>query len=83
MKLLYFAWIRTKVGKTEETVELPKDVANVGDLLAWLRQRSPGFQDALGEASAIRVAVNQEYATPDRPVSDSDEIALFPPVTGG
>ena len=83
MKILYFAWIRSKVGLSGETVDLPDDVSTVRDLLDWLRQRSPQHTEALQDTSVVRVAVNEEYASLDAPVATGDEIALFPPVTGG
>ena len=58
MKLLYFAWLRAKIGIAEETVEPPAGVATVGALLDWLKRRGPGFADALKDASVVRVAVN-------------------------
>ena len=83
MKVLYFAWLKTKTGASEEDVEPPESVATVADLLDWLQQRSDGHRDALSDRQAIRVAVNQEYARPGDPVRGGDEVALFPPVTGG
>ncbi len=83
MKLLYFAWLRAKIGTSEETVELPAGVATVGQLLEWLKRRGPRFADALKDASVVRVAVNQDYVPWDYPVRPGDEVALFPPVTGG
>ena len=83
MKILYFAWIRSKIGLSEETVDLPADVSTVKDLLNWLRDRGPQHAEALQDASVVRVAVNEEYASLDAPVAASDEVALFPPVTGG
>ena len=83
MKLLYFAWLKTKTGVAEENVAPPAEVKTVADLLIWLRQRGPGFVDALEDIDALRVAVNQEYAEMTDPVSAGDEVALFPPVTGG
>ena len=83
MKLLYFAWIRAKIGTSEETIDLPADVATVGLLLEWLKRRGPRFADALKDASVVRVAVNQDYVPWDHPVRPGDEVALFPPVTGG
>lgn len=83
MKLLYFAWLRAKIGTSEETVELPADVSTVGHLLEWLKRRGPRFADALKDASVVRVAVNQDYVPWDHPVRPGDEVALFPPVTGG
>ncbi|MEM7651815.1 MAG: molybdopterin converting factor subunit 1 [Pseudomonadota bacterium] len=83
MKLLYFAWVRTKIGVGEETVEIPPEVATVSDLLRWLESRGDGYAEALANPSVIRVAVNQDFASPETTISNSDEIALFPPVTGG
>jgi molybdopterin converting factor subunit 1 len=83
MKLLYFAWLKTKTGVAQEDVELPSGVANVRELLDWLKDRGPGYAEALADLDAVRVAVNQEYARPDDPVGPGDEVALFPPVTGG
>ena len=83
MKILYFAWIRSKIGLSEETVDLPADVSTVKDLLNWLRERGPQHAEALQDASVVRVAVNEEYASLDASVAAGDEVALFPPVTGG
>jgi molybdopterin synthase sulfur carrier subunit len=83
MRLLYFAWIRQRIGRHEETVERPREVTDVGSLIAWLQARGPGYAEALKEPSAVRVAVNQEYVPLKHPVRDGDEVALFPPVTGG
>ena len=83
MKLLYFAWLRARIGTAEERLDPPASVATVADLLAWLKTRGPGFAEALKDLSVVRVAVNQEYVPPDHPVRAGDEVALFPPVTGG
>jgi len=83
MKLLYFAWLKAKTGIAEEELTPPPEVATVADLLAWLATRGPGHAAALADLSALRVAVNQEYAKPGDPVRPGDEVALFPPVTGG
>jgi molybdopterin synthase sulfur carrier subunit len=83
MKLLYFAWLRTKIGIAEERVELPAGVVTVAALLEWLKSRGPRFADALKDSRVVRVAVNQEYVPPDHPIRPGDEVALFPPVTGG
>ena len=83
MKLLYFAWLRTKIGVAQESVDLPPEVTTVGQLVAWLASRSPAYAEALADPSVVRVAVNEEYAREDDSVSDGDEVALFPPVTGG
>lgn len=83
MKILYFAWIRAKVGISEETVSLPDDIRKVGELLDWLESRGANFAAALKERSVVKVAVNQEYVGADHPLQPGDEVALFPPVTGG
>jgi molybdopterin synthase sulfur carrier subunit len=83
MKVLYFAWLRQRTGIGEETVSPPPSVRNVAELVEWLRTRGPGHAEALQDLSAIRVAVNQEFATVDAAVAPGDEIALFPPMTGG
>ncbi|MDF1722068.1 MAG: molybdopterin converting factor subunit 1 [Minwuia sp.] len=83
MKLLYFAWIRERTGVHEETWPLPKGTATVQDLIARLAERGPGFAHAFADVKQIRAAVNQETAKLDAPVSDGDEVAFFPPMTGG
>jgi len=83
MKLLYFAWLRARIGRAEEQVTLPIEVRDVGGLLAWLQTRGPGYAEALQDLSVVRVAVNQDYVGREHPVRDGDEVALFPPVTGG
>lgn len=83
MKLLYFAWLRTKIGVASETVTPPAEVTDVAGLIDWLAGRGPGYADALANRDQVRVAVNQDYADRNHPVADDDEIALFPPVTGG
>ena len=83
MKLLYFAWLKTKTGIAEEEVAPPPEVTTVAELLTWLQKRGPGHAEALADLGALKVAVNQEYAQADDPVRPGDEVALFPPVTGG
>jgi molybdopterin synthase sulfur carrier subunit len=83
MKVLYFAWLKQKVGAASEEVDPPAEIGDVAALLDWLAQRSPRHRDALANRSVVRVAVNQAYAKPDHPIGRGDEIALFPPVTGG
>lgn len=83
MKVLYFAWLRSHTGVGEESLEPPAEVATVEALLDWLEARSPGHGAALADRSKIRVAVNQQFASPEDRVNSGDEVALFPPVTGG
>ena len=79
IKILYFAWVRDAVGVAEETVALPDGVVTVGDLADWLAIRHPVFADR----ARLRVAVDQVMAGFDTDISGADEIAFFPPVTGG
>lgn len=83
MTLLYFAWIRQKVGTAQETMDLPPGVKTVRDLIEHLQKRGGGFLDAFNDAARLRAAVNQEHAGFDAAISENDEIAFFPPVTGG
>ena len=83
MKLLYFAWLRQRTGLAEETVSPPAEVRTVAELVEWLRGRGPGYAEALKDARVVKVAVNQEYVRPDHPLKPGDEVAIFPPVTGG
>ncbi len=83
MQVLYFAWVRQKVGVPAEEVSPPPEVADVAGLMRWLSGRSPGHAAAFENALAIRAAVNQEFAAPDHRLSPGDEVAFFPPVTGG
>jgi len=83
MNVRYFAWLRGKVGKGAEEVSPPPEVQTVGDLMTWLAADRPGFAEAIDRPGIIRAAVNQDYADPDHPVKANDEVAFFPPVTGG
>ena len=83
MKLIYFAWVRERIGKPEESVTLPEDVKTVADLLRWLKSRGEEYEHALQYPDVIRVAIDQEHATHDESVQGAREIALFPPMTGG
>jgi molybdopterin converting factor subunit 1 len=83
MKILYFAWLRTRIGLGEEELAAPQTVTTVAGLIAWLATRSEGHAHAFAEAKLIRCAVNQDFALPDTAIGPQDEIAFFPPVTGG
>lgn len=83
MRILYFAWLRERIGMAEETVIPPPEVRDVASLLAWLRGRGEVYETVLANSAMVRVAVNQDYARAEDPVAPGDEIALFPPVTGG
>ncbi|MAN80313.1 MAG: molybdopterin converting factor subunit 1 [Rhodospirillaceae bacterium] len=83
VKLLYFAWLREKAGVGEEDVQPPATVATVAQLIDWLETQGGGRAEAFADRKVVRVAVNQEYVSLDHPVTAGDEVAFFPPVTGG
>ena len=81
--LLYFAWVREKAGLGEEKLELPDDLLTVHDLVEWQKGRGDNFSAAFADTKIIRVALDQQHASPDSPLKGAREIAFFPPVTGG
>jgi molybdopterin synthase sulfur carrier subunit len=83
VKLLYFAWVRERIGRPEEEIALPEWVATAADLLGWLKQRGPEYEHALAEPRAIRVAIDRLHARPETSLAGAREVALFPPMTGG
>ncbi|MFZ2099134.1 MAG: molybdopterin converting factor subunit 1 [Oricola sp.] len=82
-KLVYFAWVRERIGASEEEIDLPADVKTGADLLAWMKTRGENYETALAMEKAIRIAVDQEHVDHDEPLGSPREIALFPPMTGG
>ena len=83
MKLLYFAWVRQKIGRSEEMLSVPSEVTTVASLMDYLRGRGPGYEAAFRDPQLLRCAVNQEHARFDARIGPNDEVAFFPPVTGG
>ncbi len=83
VKLIYFAWVRERIGTAEEEVELPPEVATVRDLLRWLQGRGETYAHALQHPEVIRVALDREHADHSKAIGGAREIALFPPMTGG
>lgn len=83
MKLIYFAWVRERIGKPEEEVDLPAGIETVADLLRWLRGQGDEYEQALQFPEVIRVAINQEHVDHREKIGGAREIALFPPMTGG
>ncbi len=81
--LLYFAWVRERIGTGAERLQPPDSVGDVASLLDWLATRSAGHAAALAERSRLRVAVDQTFAAPTTVIRDGAEVAIFPPVTGG
>ena len=82
-RLVYFAWVREKIGKAEEELSLPDDVTSVADLLAYLKTLGEEYEAALQFPKAIRVAINQEHVEHHEPIAGALEIGIFPPMTGG
>jgi len=83
IQLVYLARLREALGVSSESVELPREVGTVSSLLSWLRTRGGAWAKELAPGRAVRVAVNQDVASAETPVRAGDEVALFPPVTGG
>ena len=83
MKALYFAWVRERVGKSEETIEPPSGVRTIDDLIAWLSKRGEGYAYAFERPKVIRAAIDHAHVKPDAAIAGASEIAFFPPMTGG
>ena len=83
MKVVYFAWIRERVGKPEEDIELPAAVATVNDLMHWLSQRGEEYAHAFDNPKIVRAAIDKVHAEPAAKIANAREIAFFPPMTGG
>lgn len=83
VKLLYFAWVREKVGRAEETVELPAGITTIASLIDWLKTRGPEYAEAFARAEVVRAAIDQSHVKPSASIVSAREIAFFPPVTGG
>ena len=83
MNILYFAWVRERIGTGHEQVSPPADVTSVADLVAWLAQRSDGHAEAFREPSRLRAAIDQQFVPLEAGLGDALEVAIFPPVTGG
>jgi sulfur-carrier protein len=83
VRLLYFAWVREKLGRADEAVTLPQNVTTVGELMAWLAARGENYGEVFSRVSVIRAAVDQTHAQPTQLITGAREIAFFPPVTGG
>ena len=83
MKIRYFAWLKQRTGIGAEDIDPPPHVTTVEALMAHLGERHPRFAEALAQPGVVRCAVNQEYADPATALKAGDEVAFFPPVTGG
>jgi molybdopterin synthase sulfur carrier subunit len=83
VKVLYFAWVRERVGKTEEVVEPPANVRTISDLAAWLATRGEEYAYAFENPKVVRAAIDRSHVKPDTAIAGAREIAFFPPMTGG
>jgi sulfur-carrier protein len=83
MKAVYFAWVRERIGKAEEEIAPPADVATVGELIAWLSARGDEYAHAFEKARIIRAAIDRTHVKHDAKIAGAREIAFFPPMTGG
>jgi sulfur-carrier protein len=83
VKIRYFAWVRERIGKPEEEIEPPAEIATVGDLVAWLAGRGEEYAHAFENPRVIRAAIDRSHVRPEATISGAKEIAFFPPMTGG
>lgn len=83
LTILYFAWVRERIGVDREQIEVPADIITVAGLHAWLMKRSGTHAQALADRERLRVAVDQAFASWDATIAGAREVAFFPPVTGG
>jgi molybdopterin synthase sulfur carrier subunit len=81
--MLYFAWVRERIGRAEEEIVLPADVTTTQALVDWLKARGPEYANALAEPAAVRIAVDHVHAPRDASLAGAREVAIFPPMTGG
>lgn len=83
MRVRYFAWVRERVGRAEEDIEVPAGVANVAELIAWLAARDEGYAAAFAQPEVIRAALDHDHVEHDTSIGQAREVAFFPPMTGG
>lgn len=83
MRLRYFAWVRERVGLSEEEVSLPADVSSVAALIDWLKTRGENYAYAFENAATIRASIDKAHARHDAAIAGAREIGFFPPMTGG
>ena len=83
MKVLYFSWIKDQLGKSHEEIQLNDSIKTINDLITLLIQNNENYRDVFKDISSVRVSINMETARFEDSIHDNDEIAFFPPVTGG
>ncbi len=83
MKIIYFAWLRERLDKTEEEIDLPSSVQTIGELIEWLKTRGEEYAYAFDNPKVIRAAIDKTHVRPEAKIAGASEIAFFPPMTGG
>jgi molybdopterin synthase sulfur carrier subunit len=83
MKIVYFAWLRERLDKTEEDLDVPASVQTIEELMAWLKTRGEEYELAFDNPKVIRAAIDKTHVRPDASIAGAGEIAFFPPMTGG
>jgi sulfur-carrier protein len=83
MRLVYFAWVRERIGKADEEVALPPTVTTVAELIRWLGTRGEEYAHAFEDPKVIRAAIDKNHVRPETAIAGAREIAFFPPMTGG
>lgn len=83
MKILYFSWIKDKLGKSQEMVQIDNNIKNVENLIEFLKNKNEDYMKVFNDTSSIKVSINMEIASMNDNINDEDEVAFFPPMTGG
>jgi molybdopterin synthase sulfur carrier subunit len=83
VKVLYFAWVRERVGKADEQIDPPAEITTVGELMRWLARRGEEYAHAFENPKVIRAAIDRNHVRADARIAGAGEIAFFPPMTGG
>ncbi len=83
MKILYFSWIKDKLGKSQEMVQIDNNIKNVENLIEFLKNKNEDYMKVFNDTSSIKVSINMEIANMNDNINDEDEVAFFPPMTGG
>jgi molybdopterin synthase sulfur carrier subunit len=83
VKLRYFAWVRERIGKPEEEIDLPAGITTIADLMDWLSHRGEEYAHAFENPKIIRAALDRMHVKAETAIAGAGEIAFFPPMTGG
>lgn len=83
LTILYFAWVRERIGQAEDVVTIPPELVTIADLITWLAARGGGYAEARAAPERLRAAIDQNFVGLDALLAGAREVAIFPPVTGG